>query len=361
MRAPLVLILSGLLVCMTVLVSGCGLPGAPQSPSLHIPRPVQDLHAFRKGNSVVLSWTAPTQNTDGTLVRRPGKMIVSRSVGDGALTDIGEVTLQPALHSDTHPRVSLTDQLGPVLRSASSSDFVTYRITSIGERNRTTGPGNMAQISALPVLPPPSKVELRMVPGGIEVSFAPDSTQPSPSLTGMEFAYRVSRRLDGAKAGPTTVGQVAAGNGPLTLLDSRVEWDSTYEYWVTPVTHWQAGGKSGEVEGEDSPIVKILAHDSFPPAVPSGIQAVYAGDPEKPEIDLTWTPNSDDDLAGYNVYRRTANGQFTRINSGIVKTPSFHDGQVTLGMTFTYAVTAVDIRGNESEKSKETAERVPQK
>ncbi|HET9790634.1 MAG TPA: hypothetical protein VFR08_04970, partial [Candidatus Angelobacter sp.] len=114
----------------------------------------------------------------------------------------------------------------------------------------------------------------------------------------------------------------------------------------------------------DSSTAKILAHDVFPPAVPTGLQAVYAGNPQNPAIDLTWKPDSDEDLAGYNVYRRETsgafgNGAFTKINSALVKTPSFHDAQVHPGGTFIYAVSAVDLRNNESEKSQETSERVP--
>jgi len=50
----------------------------------------------------------------------------------------------------------------------------------------------------------------------------------------------------------------------VTIVDARIEWELTYEYWVTPITHWQVGGKNGDVEGEDSPREKILAHDIFP-------------------------------------------------------------------------------------------------
>jgi hypothetical protein len=360
MRAPLVLIFSGLFLSVSAFISGCGLPGAPQSPSLHIPNPVQDLRAARKGNDVVLTWTAPTQSTDGTLVRRPGKMIISRAVGsEGKFVDIAEMTLQPALDEEKHERVSVTDSLASVLGSSSPKDFVVYRIKTIGERDRTAGPGNAAQVPAAPILRPPTKVDLRLVPKGVEISFTPESSGSTPSRPGLEFAYRVLRRLEGSKTEPVIVAQVPAGAGPLTVVDSKIDWESTYDYWVIPVTHWQSDGKSADVEGDDSPTSKILAHDSFSPMVPSGLQAVYAGDPQKPAIDLTWTPNSDDDLAGYNVYRREGAGGFMRINSGLVKAPSFHDAQVQAEHTLAYAVTAVDVRGNESEKSKETSERVP--
>jgi len=215
------------------------------------------------------------------------------------------------------------------------------------------------QVSALPVPNPPAKVDLHLVPNGVEISFPIDSSAQSPASPPAKYFYKVLRRVDGAKGEPTVVAQVPPAGSPLTVVDSRIEWETTYEYWVTPITHWEAGGKSGDVEGDDSPRLKILAHDSFPPAVQNGLQAVYAGDPQRPAIDLTWTPNSDEDLAGYNVYRRDASGAYVKINAALVKSPAFHDAQVRAGDTYIYAVSAVDLRNNESDKSKETSERVP--
>jgi fibronectin type 3 domain-containing protein len=80
---------------------------------------------------------------------------------------------------------------------------------------------------------------------------------------------------------------------------------------------------------------------------------------QRPGIDLTWTPNSDEDLAGYNVYRRAANGSLRKINTELVKTPAFHDSDVVPNAQYGYSVSAVDLRGNESAKSAEAAETVP--
>lgn len=359
MRLSFLLLCAGLLL-LAASISGCGLPGAPLPPSLHIPKPVEDLKAARKGNDVLLSWTAPNQSTDGTLVRKPGKMMISRSVGsDGNFATIAEMTLPPALDQDTHSNITVTDSLGSVLQSPAHPAFVTYRVVAVGERNRTAGPGNSVQVSALPVPNPPAKLDLRLVPGGVEISFSVELSGQSQPQPPAKYFYRILRRVDGAKSEATLVAQLAPAGSPLTVVDSRIDWETAYEYWVTPITHWESGGKSGDVEGDDSAHLKILAHDSFPPAVPAGLQAVYAGDPQKPAVDLTWTPNSDDDLAGYNVYRREGTGAFAKINSALVKSPAFHDAQVRAGDTYIYAVSAVDLRNNESEKSKETAERVP--
>jgi fibronectin type 3 domain-containing protein len=72
------------------------------------------------------------------------------------------------------------------------------------------------------------------------------------------------------------------------------------------------------------------------------------------------------DLAGYNVFR-SENGAsqeqeretLTKVNSDPVKTPAYRDFAVSSGKTYTYAVSAVDVRGNESQRSTETSESVP--
>ena len=224
MRLSFLLVRAGLLL-ITASISGCGLPGAPLPPSLHIPKPVQDLKAARKGNDVLLSWTAPNQSTDGTLVRKPGKMMISRSVGaDGNFATIAEVTLQPALDEDQHSKITVTDSLGSVLQSPSHPDFVTYRVVAVGERNRTAGPGNSVQVSALSVPNPPVKVDLRLVPSGVEIIFTVDSSGQSLGQPPAKYFYRILRRVDGAKGEPTLVAQLAPAGSLLSMVDSRIEW-----------------------------------------------------------------------------------------------------------------------------------------
>jgi fibronectin type 3 domain-containing protein len=114
-----------------------------------------------------------------------------------------------------------------------------------------------------------------------------------------------------------------------------------------------------QVEGNDSPRVRVVAHDIFPPSVPSGLQAVYSGEGQKPFIDLIWAPVPSADLAGYNVYRSEGEAAPIKMNSDLVKTPSYRDMAVSAGKTYTYFVSAVDARNNESQKSEAASEAVP--
>jgi hypothetical protein len=145
------------------------------------------------------------------------------------------------------------------------------------------------------------------------------------------------------------------------LVDHNFDWEKTYSYRATVVTVIHVDGKpDAEFESADTPAVKVFAHDVFPPAMPTGLQAVFSGVGQQPFIDLIWAPDTDADLAGYNVYRHEEEGSGARkINSGLVTNPAFRDVTVATGHKYFYSVTAVDVRGNESGRSAETSEAVP--
>jgi fibronectin type 3 domain-containing protein len=118
-------------------------------------------------------------------------------------------------------------------------------------------------------------------------------------------------------------------------------------------------GPDQQVEGADSTPLHIFTRDIFAPAVPTGLQAVFSGVGQQPFVDLTWAPDLDADLAGYNVYRWEQGGTPVRLNAQLVPSPSFRDTNVAAGRTYYYSVSAVDLRGNESARSEQTAEQIP--
>jgi len=81
--------------------------------------------------------------------------------------------------------------------------------------------------------------------------------------------------------------------------------------------------------------------------------------PEQKFVDLIWPPNTEKDLAGYNVYRREDDSPFVRLNAAPITMISFHDMDITPGHKYFYAITAVDRNGNESARSAESAEENP--
>ncbi len=352
--AILILALSALL--------GCGVPGAPLPPSAEIPKFVGDLKAVRKGDTVTLTWTVPTETSDGELIRKPGKMLVQRALSSGANSDlvfqtISELPLQPTLKEGRGEQATAKDILSNIL-NAGTADFAIYAVLAQGHNGKSFGLPNRISVPLVPNLSPPQKVSANPVPTGIMIRWEESGSTQTTSRRQTQYAYRLMRRLQGAKD-PVLVTQLNPADPAKSFIDTTIEWEKTYQYWIVSVTLWQDGNRKGEIEGEDSPVVDVLAHDSFPPANPSGVEAVFSAAPQNSFIDITWTANSEPDLAGYNVYRHSGNEPPVKINSELVKTPRFPDPQVQPGRKYFYSVTAVDLRGNESGKSEETSETVP--
>src|SRR5262249_29229769 len=353
---------SALFITLASLSSvGCGTQGAPLPPSANIPKPISDTHATRKGDTVTLNWTAPEETTDGALVSKPGKMIARRTTSDNPNASvIGELPLVP-VHKSQQARAQTFKESTTDLLRASSANFATYTAEALSGSGKGAGPSNSADVPLVPVLPPPKDLQLKVVPEGVSISWT--QTWPPQNKTGLgtEYVYRIMRRQADSQQQPIRVKQVNASSTAVMVIDTAIEWEKQYQYWVTPVTLWQNGDQQkGEVEGDDSQPVTITTHDIFPPAVPTGLQAVYSQVGQNSFIDLTWIPNQDSDLAGYNVYRRTDGTPPTKINTDLVKTPAFRDSTIQPGTRYFYSVSGVDLRGNESAKSQEASEVVPQ-
>ncbi len=156
------------------------------------------------------------------------------------------------------------------------------------------------------------------------------------------------------------VGDVApAARG--SYLDKTFEWEKKYEYRITTLTQVQSSGLSAAVPGDSSKPVEVFTRDIYPPAQPVGLQAVFSSVGQKPFVDLTWAPNLDSDLAGYNIFRRSESGTWEKLNQQLAQVPSFRDEKVKASGQYTYSVSAVDLRGNESPRSVEARETVPDK
>lgn len=345
--------------------AGCGAPGAPQPPSLELPRTVQDLTASRKGNKITLAWTVPAQTTDGQNIRRSklGPAQVCRAVGEFpmryCMQFAGEIPAEQvplAKSGEKAERLTFVDNLAPQVQREHPTEFASYAISMSNWRGRSAGLSNQVRVPLAPTMAAPAEIRSGVAPEAIVLTWTGSSHEHlSPNL---RHVYRIYRAEEPRKPG-AAIGEVQP-DPEVRFEDRAFEWEKTYYYHVTPVTVvMQNGHKLAEVEGEDSPEIKVVAHDIFPPAQPGGLQAVFSGPGQKPFIDLTWAPNTESDLAGYNVYRHEQGQAPVKINSDMVRTPAYRDDRVETGRTYVYSVTAVDARGNESAKSEGTSERVP--
>ena len=349
-----------------LLLASCAQTGPPLPPSLELPKPPADLRASRKGSHLTLSWSEPTLTTDRQSVRYLGATLVCRSLepeitacGNPAAILPAPSSVSAAPQKSGLPRPAAetyTDTLPPALEQEDPSAEVTYAVEALNRNARGAGLSNRVRVSAVLTLAPPGDLAAELTGDGVVLTW----TSPGESHTpGIQHRYRIYRR-DESSGKDAMAGEVPLGEpGPAHFTDSTFEWEKTYFYRATAVSIVKRADSEVQVEGEDTPPVRIVAHDVFPPAVPAGLQAAYSGEGQKPFIDLIWAPVTNADLAGYNVYRSDGNGPAVKLNSELVKSPSYRDRAIESRKAYTYSVSAADVRGNESQRSEATSESVP--
>jgi hypothetical protein len=362
----LVLLMAG---CAALL--GCGVAGVPKPPSLELPQPVADLRAVRKGDSVFLVWTAPSETTDRLAIRHVGPTRICRRLGVAMseCTDIvGEIPVPQLREANVQRSKSVTpapktqmnyaDHLPRALVVENPGSKIFYAISVLSGNDRSAGISNVVQVPAFAAPPAPSNFQAQVTAEGIVLSWT--GNLQSPEVPGVQHTYRVYRHPEGGNA-DTVAGELPLhASSARRFVDHSFEWEKTYFYRITAVTLIGEEGKiETQFEGDDTAPVRVFAHDEFPPAVPSGLQAVFSGSGQQPFIDLIWAPDTDADLAGYNIFRREAGAGPMKVNAELVKAPTFRDMNVASGKTYEYSVSAVDVRGNESAQSQEADEAVP--
>ena len=101
-----------------------------------------------------------------------------------------------------------------------------------------------------------------------------------------------------------------------------------------------------DADGNESPIQERNLTPNSKPLIP---KAAFAK-ADWLKINLSWNPNKEVDLAGYNVYRSEEDTiEFERINDSPISSTIFTDEKVNSGSYYFYYVAAIDKDGNESD------------
>jgi hypothetical protein len=285
---------------LATLLCGCGYIGEPLPPALNMFVPIADLTAVERGPAIIIDFTIP----DGTT-----EHLVLKKRGDAEL-EIGGV------------RVPVPpDRFGPIHIETPAAPFVgreaAVRVRVLNARGRPSDWSNQVTLHIVEPLDAPRELRAGATANGVLLRWN------SPRGT----SFRILRGK-----------QQAGTSDKPEWLDTQAAFDVAYEYSVQAL-----------LDGAESPIagpIAITPEDTFPPAVPSGLQ-IIAG---PGAIELAWDRNTEPDLKGYRVYRATGTGAFAPI-ADLIETPSFSDRNPQPGAQHRYAVTSIDQKGNESAKS----------
>jgi len=350
-------------------VTGCGTPGTPLPPSLKLPDPVNNLSAVRTGDQVSLAWTMPKRNTDKLLIKSNIPVRVCRKEGAGNCV---AVPGNPSFAADA--KASFTETLPAALASGSPRPL-TYFVELMSPHGRSAGLSNGAHVLAGEAPAPVVGLADEVRKDGVILHWTANAPAPRGTV------IRLHRKLVSSQSKPESPNDSRAQQGFLAppkeqvdvtllveppaedrALDKTIHFGETYEYRAQRVSRIEVEGQTVELAGPLSDPIRVVAIDTFPPAIPSGLAAVATA-PDSvsgPSIGLGWLPVTEADLAGYAVYRREGDGPWQRISQPQpVVGPGFHDPEVHAGHTYHYAVTAIDQLGHESARSQEAEETVP--
>jgi subtilase family serine protease len=160
----------------------------------------------------------------------------------------------------------------------------------------------------------------------------------TPPLTAANYKFQFITDYEGSASGFQINRIISFGKETRRNYNETIYKNGDYYYAVTAIdTGWN--------ESDLSDIVTVSISDTTPPATPQNLIAV-AGDSI---IQLSWTENTEPDLAGYNLYR---NGDIAPLNGDtLITANSYEDLDVNNFTTYTYQITAVDVNGNESPMS----------
>ncbi len=340
---------------------GCGAPAAPQPPSLNLPMPVLNLSAVRIGNSVHLAWTMPTHTTDHIALQHPVKVQVCRALENGDCANLGSLSLAAGKEG------AYTDEL-PADLAQGPDRLLRYEVLLNNHAGKSAGPSNTAY-SATGVSPPALTGLTGQVRGdGVLLSWQPVA-EPGRSVSfrieRLQLDVPVTQETPKSPLAPATPAAAQTlvvhgkdGVDPGHAIDNSALFNQRYRYTLERVATVAVSGQSVEVQGLPSETIVVATTDVFPPAVPQGLVAV--ADAAAGAIDLSWSPDTESDLAAYRVYRRDVQGNpaAQRIASVGVET-SYRDTAVQPGHTYAYSLSAVDQSGNESKRSPEVEETLP--
>jgi hypothetical protein len=332
------------------------------------------------GDGVALNFSIPSKTIRGERLQQPPAIEVLR----GELKPDGSPNLKSFRVVETVPgelaakyqsddRTQIVTPIAPAENHSSAGFDVVFAVRTRASRKRASADSNPVKVHIYPVPAPVGPIKSEITESAIDLNWPPVSqTAAGDPITVSE--YRIYRgELDPKTYDPKIIGPEVLHERFVTPLarldrttdshfaDKQFDFGNTYVYVVRSVT--TAAGN--ELESSDSDPLILRPVDTFPPSAPQSVVAAAVENPENTppslEVDVSWSINSEQDLAGYRVYRSEREGEKgPLVTQDLLLSPAYRDTSVTSGHKYWYSVTAVDLSGNESAPAPQVAADVAQ-
>lgn len=318
-----------LLAVSLLLLSACGYVGPVLPPSPELPVPITDLSVVEQGDRIQITFSTPVRTTDNLPIAHFSE--IDLRIGpapqpfdfDRWAATAKPLPIEPPEATDRDdPRPQTVQTQLPASAWGGQRIAVAVR-TAVKKHDHYSPWSNVVRLEVIAPLTPPV-IEAKATAQGVELTW--------PAVA--EGAHYEIYRQGPADKQPVHIGTAEHNE----YLDTTAQYDTRYQYSATAA--------HGGAASLPSKTVEITPVDIFPPSIPSGVTALATPD----SIEVSWQRSPEPDLKGYYVYRSVNDGPFARIGD-LLNLPTYADRAVEHGKTYRYAISAIDQKNNESEKS----------
>ncbi len=344
-------VVCGLLVGLFLLtgLSGCGYKNMPVAPQALVPEPISDLrYEVTKQGGAVLHWSYPTRTVNGEDITEIDSFLLYRaevpteSYCDTCPIPFGKpVKVEGGSIPEREGRKSGRYEIGS-LRPAYQYFFKIQSRTGW-----LTPSADSNQVSFTWETPPvrPNGFLAEMYDNRVVLRWQPVADYIDGTPIKKPVTYQISRSVDG--------GSFENVGDPLIspkYVDREVGGGREYAYRAQALTEYN----QEMVAGDFTKVIKVRVLDQTAPASPENVKAVRT----EAVVKVFWDPGTEEDLAGYRVYRRVG-VEIAPELVGVVKVPYsiYEDFDAPEKDVYVYyAVTSFDKNDppNESKRSAET-------
>jgi len=363
---------SELAICCALCVFwvGCARIADPKPPESQVPEAVSDLTALQIGEEIILRFSLPKRNTDGSRAQSIRSLEVFRitekaeekftaSLTDLIETDLDEkFFLDRAAHVFSIPAARFPEYMrdnifvirdSPPVAPVENIYSLRYRYAAVFVNEKKQASGLGVQTIVQPVILPsaPENLEAVVTENEIRLTWT-RTTENADDGWPFRIGYNVFRSEK-----PNEFPDAPLNNAPLTVAEYRdadFQFDNNYYYTVSVVAALNHPAESARSE-----ILKVEARDIFPPAPPGNFTAIA----ENGRITLFWTPSPSADVAGYRIFRKPRTDDRIELPSqplgeGLITAISYRDESALPNGDYIYEIQAVDGHGNASEAAEYT-------
>ena len=309
--------------------AGCGYVGAPLPPALNIPERVATVNASQQAGELVVGLIVTGRMTDGLVSKRLREIELRAGPAAASL----DAWAEAARRIPVEPAKPGALELRTAVAGWEDRD-VQVGVRVVGPTGRA---GAWSELRTVHIVlsPRAPEVELSTTAQGVLLRW-------SAAGAAAGTKWRILRQgKDDEKPQPAGEASVSEWLDTAAAVDG-----SEFAYQLQTV----APAGKGLALSDPSKLVNVVYKDVFPPAPPRGLTALVSVN----SVELTWEPNRESDLKGYQVWRAEGAGALARLGALSTEISASDTGiaapaaNAAAPRRYRYAVSAIDLKGNES-------------